>query len=67
MSAILKRTTGLGVDEDVQVEGYDARYWDIVHDLEPAAIAGPNGGDAVSAGGATPPPHTEVRAEPPRT
>jgi ammonium transporter, Amt family len=39
MSVILERTTGLGVSEDVQVAGYDARYWDIVHDLEPVPAA----------------------------
>jgi ammonium transporter, Amt family len=37
MVAILKRTTGLVVSEDVQVAGYDSRYWEIVHDLEPVA------------------------------
>jgi ammonium transporter, Amt family len=43
MAYILERTTGLGVSEDVQVAGSDDRYWDIVHDLEPAAV--PVGGD----------------------
>jgi Amt family ammonium transporter len=54
MSAILERTTGLGVSEEVQVAGYDDRYWDIVHDLEPAtagqaaaaALPGAGNGDA---------------------
>jgi ammonia channel protein AmtB len=36
LTAVLRRTTGLVVSEDVQVAGYDARYWDIVHD-SPAA------------------------------
>ena len=36
--AVLRRTTGLVVSEEVQVAGYDASYWDIVHDLEPAAV-----------------------------
>jgi ammonia channel protein AmtB len=35
---VLERTTGLGVSEEVQVAGYDARYWEIVHDLEPASV-----------------------------
>jgi ammonium transporter, Amt family len=43
MSAILERTTGLGVSEDVQVAGYDATYWDIVHDPMPAALTAGNG------------------------
>jgi hypothetical protein len=38
MSAILERTTGLVESEDVQVAGYDARYWDIVHDSPAAAV-----------------------------
>jgi Amt family ammonium transporter len=54
MSAILERTTGLGVSEEVQVAGYDDSYWEIVHDLEPAtagqavepALAGGGDGDA---------------------
>jgi ammonium transporter, Amt family len=40
LAAVLERTIGLRVDEDVLVEGYDLHYWDTVHDLEPvAAIA----------------------------
>ncbi len=37
----LERTTGLAVTEEVQVAGYDASYWEIVHDLDgsPASIA----------------------------
>jgi hypothetical protein len=54
MSAILERTTGLGVSEEVQVAGYDDSYWEIVHDLEPATagqavepgLAGGGDGDA---------------------
>jgi ammonia channel protein AmtB len=39
--AVLKRTTGLVVSEDVEVAGFDASYWEIVHDLDaaPATIA----------------------------
>jgi Amt family ammonium transporter len=47
---VLERTTGLGVSEEVQVAGYDARYWEIVHDLEPAsaeAVAVPSPAPAV--------------------
>jgi Amt family ammonium transporter len=39
LKVVLGRTIGLGVSEEVQVAGYDARYWDIVHDLEPAPAA----------------------------
>jgi ammonia channel protein AmtB len=46
MSAILERTTGLAVSEDVQVAGYDARSWDIVHDLEPSLVPTGNGEQA---------------------
>jgi ammonium transporter, Amt family len=52
MAAILERTTGLGVSEDVQVAGYDDRYWDIVHDLEPAAIPAGEGEPAPAVSGA---------------
>jgi Amt family ammonium transporter len=45
LRAVLERTTGLRVSEEVQVAGYDARYWDIVHDLEPGPSA--NGEPAV--------------------
>ena len=38
MGTILERTTGLGVSEDVQVAGYDLTQWEIIHDLEPAAV-----------------------------
>ena len=34
--AVLKRTTGLVVGEEVEVTGFDAAYWEIVHDLDPA-------------------------------
>ena len=37
MTAILGRN--LGVSEEVQVTGYDATYWDIIHDPMPPAIA----------------------------
>jgi ammonium transporter, Amt family len=46
MAFILERTTGLGVSEDVQVVGYDARYWDIVHDLEPPLVTAGDGEQA---------------------
>src|SRR5918994_6117745 len=41
LAAVLKRTTGLVVSEDVEVAGFDASYWEIVHDLDaaPATIA----------------------------
>ena len=41
--AVLKRTTGLVVDEDVQVAGFDAAYWEIDHDLDPGSGAGRGG------------------------
>ncbi|MET0684656.1 MAG: hypothetical protein ABW060_05030, partial [Solirubrobacteraceae bacterium] len=37
--AVLKRTTGLVVGEEVEVAGFDAAYWEIVHDLDPAPAA----------------------------
>jgi ammonium transporter, Amt family len=68
MAYILERTTGLGVSEDVQVAGYDGRYWDIVHDLEPAALAaGGDGEPSPAVAGATDgePAPTDVRTTPP--
>jgi ammonium transporter, Amt family len=64
IAAIYKARGGLAVSEDVQVAGYDERYWEIVHDLEPAgalavqapAVEAPDG-NGVEAGdiGARPP------------
>ena len=62
MSAILERTTGLGVDEDVQVAGYDITEWEIIHDLEPAAV-GQAGEPALAAGNGDPEP-VDVRTTP---
>ena len=69
MAYILERTTGLGVSEDVQVAGYDGRYWDIVHDLEPAALAVGDGEPSPAVAGATDgePAPTDVRTTPPGT
>ncbi len=39
--AVLKRTTGLVVGEEVEVAGFDAAYWEIVHDLDPAPARRP--------------------------
>jgi Amt family ammonium transporter len=39
MTFILQRTIGLGVSEETQVAGYDAAYWDLVHDSAPATVA----------------------------
>jgi hypothetical protein len=66
MSAILERSTGLGVSEDVQVAGYDARYWDIVHDLEPPLVATGNG-EGATVMGATDgdPAPTDMKTTPP--
>ncbi len=36
--SVLERTIGLRTSEDFQVDGYDARHWDLVHDLEPAPL-----------------------------
>ena len=55
IAAIFKARGGLAVSEEVQVVGYDAHYWEIVHDLEPvsgavavqapaAAVDGPGNG-----------------------
>jgi ammonium transporter, Amt family len=54
MTAILGRN--LGVSEEVQVAGYDATYWDIVHDPMPAPLATTNGETpaAVTAGDGDP-------------
>jgi Amt family ammonium transporter len=67
MSAILERTTGLGVSEDVQVTGYDATYWDIIHDPMPPAVATAIGNDqpAVVTAGDGDPAVTDVRTTPP--
>jgi ammonia channel protein AmtB len=66
MAYILERTTGLRVSEDVQVAGYDDRYWDIVHDLEPATLATTDGEQAPATMGATndEPVPTDVRTGP---
>jgi ammonium transporter, Amt family len=48
MSAILERTTGLRVSEDIQVAGYDDRAWEIVHDLEPAPAGAAVGGESAA-------------------
>jgi ammonium transporter, Amt family len=66
MSAILERTVGLGVSEEVQVAGYDSHYWDIVHD-EPLLVASGNGeaAPAVVAPGDGEPSPTDVRTTPP--
>jgi ammonium transporter, Amt family len=47
MTAILGRN--LGVSEEVQVTGYDAAYWDIVHDPMPAMVTTGNGDSALTA------------------
>jgi Amt family ammonium transporter len=66
MSAILERTTGLGVTEDVQVTGYDATYWDIIHDPLPPAIATALGDQpAVVKATDGEPAVTDVRTTPP--
>jgi ammonium transporter, Amt family len=43
ISLIFRGERGLRVSEDVQVAGYDDRYWEIVHDLEPPLVATGNG------------------------
>ena len=43
ISLIFRGEKGLRASEEVQVAGYDARYWDIVHDLEPASNGGADG------------------------
>ena len=64
MTAILGRN--LGVSEEVQVAGYDATYWDIVHDPTPAPLATTNGETpaAVTAGDGEP-GVADVRTTPP--
>jgi len=49
IAAIYKARGGLAVSEDVQVAGYDDRYWEVVHDLEPvpAGAVVPAGAPAV--------------------
>jgi hypothetical protein len=66
MSAILERTTGLGVSEDVQVAGYDDRAWEIVHDLEPAPAGAAVGGESAAVMGPDDgePAPTDVRSRP---
>jgi ammonium transporter, Amt family len=67
MCAILERTTGLVESEDVQVAGYDASYWEIIHDLEPPVVAAGNGEQAPAAvahGDGEPSP-TDMKTTPP--
>jgi ammonium transporter, Amt family len=61
MTAILGRN--LGVSEEVQVAGYDATYWDIVHDPMPAALTTTNGEPAALTDGESAP--ADVRTTPP--
>jgi Amt family ammonium transporter len=61
MTAILGRN--LGVSEDVQVAGYDATYWDIVHDPMPAALTTTNGEPSTLTDGESRP--ADVRTTPP--
>jgi Amt family ammonium transporter len=61
MVAILGRN--LGVTEDVQVAGYDATYWDIVHDPTPAPLPTTNGEPATLTDGEPAP--ADVRTTPP--
>ncbi len=66
MCRILERTTGLKVSDDVQVAGYDARYWDIVHDLEPATAVSANGEPAAVTAADGEPATTDVSTRPPQ-
>jgi ammonia channel protein AmtB len=63
LGTILQRTIGLREEEDVIVEGFDLRQWDVVHDLpdsvapasgattsEPAAVAAGRGNGTESTG-----------------
>ncbi|HEV3377633.1 MAG TPA: hypothetical protein VG126_10190 [Thermoleophilaceae bacterium] len=61
MTAILGRN--LGVSDDVQVAGYDATYWDIVHDPLPVTPAGANGEPVTITDGESRP--ADVRTTPP--
>jgi ammonium transporter, Amt family len=61
MTAILGRN--LGVTEDVQVTGYDATYWDIIHDPVSAPLATTNGEPAAITDGE--PAVPDVRTTPP--
>ena len=61
MTVILGRN--LGVSEEVQVVGYDATYWDIVHDPMPAALPTTNGEPAGLTDGESRP--ADVRTTPP--
>ena len=67
ISLIFRGERGLRASEEVQVTGYDARYWDIVHDLEPAsngaAVGAPSPGAVRAADGD--PAITEPRTTPP--
>jgi ammonia channel protein AmtB len=56
---ILERTIGLRLDDDVIVEGLDAREWGVEHDIEPATNGrvAPRGAEAL-AGGAPAEPTT---------
>jgi ammonium transporter, Amt family len=40
IAAIFKGRGGIAVSEETQVAGFDARYWEIIHDLEPNGVDG---------------------------
>ena len=63
MTVILGRN--LGVSEEVQVAGYDATYWDIVHDPMPAALTTTDGEPAAVTAADGDPSVTDVRTTPP--
>jgi hypothetical protein len=68
MAVIAERTTGLAEPEEVQAAGYDARQWEIVHDLEPqpaVAAEGPSAPGAVRAPSDGEPAPADARTAPP--
>jgi ammonia channel protein AmtB len=52
LATVLERTIGLRVSDEDQVVGFDARDWDLVHDIEPLPVeaAAPGEGTAAAAG-----------------
>jgi ammonia channel protein AmtB len=69
MTFILERTIGLRASEDVQVAGYDLRYWDMVHDDQVQPLVGPAVEESSAAMGAgdREPPLADVGSRAPRS
>jgi ammonia channel protein AmtB len=54
LAFVLERTIGLRVSEEDQVRGFDARDWELVHDIEPASVEAVAPGAETAAAAGTP-------------